>query len=856
MAKQSEFSCRVKRGNVMKKRFIYLIINIIFLSSFSTGSASDSAVKKVLVLHSYHQGYEWGDSINKGIIDIFKTEENVDVHIANMDLLRNNSDEYLKSLEEFYRLRFDLKNQSFDVLIVSDDPAFNFVLSRRDKLFKDIPIVFCGVNNFTPDRIKGHRKITGVNESISIKETVDIAIKLREKARKIAVISGSGETYRQNLELFKKSSHFFKEIAEIVYLSELEPDDLIRKLRDIGHDDIVIYLGYLQTPAGVKLSVKESIELIKGSTDAAIFGCWDFLIPHGVTGGKVVHGYSQGEMAAELALRIIKGEKPDRIPVMMKSPNRYCFDDVLIHKYGMSDKLIPVDSIIVNQAPESIMRHFEKINKSGLFSYNFFDNHGSIMLLIDASSGTIVDANRSAFNFYGYSNLVGKKISEISTLPPDEINAVFNKIKSLKQNRFTIEHQLASGERRIMDIYSYPVEIDGMKFLFAINYDITDRINAERGVTARNMLIIGISLTAVAVLIVIAVMLLKNIYRRKESEALLKKSERKLDTMLQTMVDGMVTVDVDGRINYSNPAANEILGTGSETLGKLYHSRDLRNIDEHGEPYPADQLPLAIAMREKRAVKNIEHGIKASNGEIKWLSLNSAPLFDDAGGFTGGIASFRDITLHKKDAERINNLLKEKELLLSEVHHRIKNNMNTIKGLLTLQLSAEENLEAAESIRDAESRVQSMIMLYDRLYSTENFRELSVKDYLEPLTEEIIGSFPNSGKVKVETDIENFILNVKELSPLGIILNELLTNVMKYAFTGRDNGVIKVSATVTDNHVTMSVQDDGVGVPEQINFENSTGFGLELVKMLVSQIGGRVRVERGGGTKFVLEFDM
>ena len=213
-----------------------------------------------------------------------------------------------------------------------------------------------------------------------------------------------------------------------------------------------------------------------------------------------------------------------------------------------------------------------------------------------------------------------------------------------------------------------------------------------------------------------------------------------------------------------------------------------------------------------------------------------------------------DITDIKNADENIRNLLREKELLLQEVHHRIKNNMNTIKGLLTLQIAAEDNPSAAASLRDAESRVQSMIMLYDRLYSTDNFLELSVKEYLQPLTGEIVGSFPNSAKVKIETDIEDFVLNVQTLSPLGIIINELLTNMMKYAFTGRDSGVIKVSASVKDNMAVVCVQDNGVGMPDAIDFKNSTGFGLELVNMLVTQIGGSIRIERGEGTRFVLEF--
>jgi len=840
----------------MRKKFVYGIIIIMLLSSFSTASAADIAGKKILILHSYHQGYEWGDEVNRGIKNSFKGDDNFDVYVENMDLLRNSSPENIKVFEDLLRARYSENKIKSDVIIVSDDPAFNFLLTIRDSLFKNIPVVFCGVNDFKPERIKGQKRITGVNESISIKETVEIALRLRGNARRMAVVSGTGATFRHNLEMFKQISGEFNKRVEITYLTELEQDELALRLKQFGGDDIVLYLGYLSTPKGQKLTVKQSVELIINSTDAAIFGCWDFLVPYGVLGGKVVHGYSQGESAAEMALEILKGRSADSIPVKMKSPNKYLFDDVIIQKYGIAEKTLPDNSIVINQSAENVIKKWGRIKENGFFSYSLFENHGSIMLIIDPSNSVIVDANRSAYNFYGYPQLVGKKISEINTLPPDELSKVINRVRDQKQNKYQFEHRLADGQIRTMQINSYPVEIDGKTYLFSVNYDITDKIEAEKALRIRNTIILGITVSALFILICFTIFLIKNISRRKESEVLLRKSERKLETMFQTMMDGMVTVDVDGKINYSNPAAEKILGIGRDIRGKYYHSRDWKQIDENGDPFPIDQLPLSIAMKNQHPVENIEHRIEASDGEIKWLSVNAAPLRDDTGKFVGSIAGFRDITTRKNDEERIKNLLKEKELLLNEVHHRIKNNMNTIKGLLTLQLTAEENPEAAASIRDAESRVQSMIMLYDRLYCTENYRELSVKDYFERLAEEIVGSFPNREVVKIETEIEDFILNVTILAPLGIIVNELFTNIMKYAFTGRESGVINLRALIKDNHVKIEIWDNGVGIPESISFENSTGFGLNLVNMLTQQIGGSIKIERVNGTKFLLEFDV
>jgi len=211
--------------------------------------------------------------------------------------------------------------------------------------------------------------------------------------------------------------------------------------------------------------------------------------------------------------------------------------------------------------------------------------------------------------------------------------------------------------------------------------------------------------------------------------------------------------------------------------------------------------------------------------------------------------------LHKASSE-IKTLLAEKEIILKEVHHRIKNNMNTVKGLLFLHAEALTNSSAVAALHDAKSRVESMMVLYDKLYLSKNFQELSIKEYLPALVNQIIDNFPDRKKVMIENHIDDFSIKAGTLFTLGIMLNELLTNIMKYAFTGRDSGVITISALHDGNHVLISIADNGTGMPESISFENSTGFGMQLVGMLTQQIGGSIKIERVNGTKFLLEFDV
>jgi len=209
-----------------------------------------------------------------------------------------------------------------------------------------------------------------------------------------------------------------------------------------------------------------------------------------------------------------------------------------------------------------------------------------------------------------------------------------------------------------------------------------------------------------------------------------------------------------------------------------------------------------------------------------------------------------------KAASEIKKLLAEKEIILQEVHHRIKNNMMTVKGLLYIQAGTLTGSSVAAALYDAESRVGSMMVLYDKLYLSKSFQELSIKEYLPDLVNQIISNFPGKEKVIIENHIDDFILKAETLFTLGIMLNELLTNIMKYAFNGKDNGVITISAFLNEKHVIISIADNGNGMPESISLENSTGFGMQLVGMLTKQIGGSIKIERENGTEFVLEFDI
>jgi len=222
-----------------------------------------------------------------------------------------------------------------------------------------------------------------------------------------------------------------------------------------------------------------------------------------------------------------------------------------------------------------------------------------------------------------------------------------------------------------------------------------------------------------------------------------------------------------------------------------------------------------------------------------------------------GVRGIKAVFVERIAAEdKVKSLLSEKQLILREVHHRIRNNMGVLSSLLSIQARKVHDPSALAALDEAQGRIHNMGLLYDKLYRSADFSELSVKDYLGTLVDDVIGNFPNCANVQVHKDIHDFMLDAKRLQSLGIIINELLTNIMKYAFQGRDGGEVSVQVLKDGNHVSVTLKDNGNGLPESITFMNSTGFGLQLIHGLVQQLNGSIDIERLNGTQFTVEFDL
>jgi two-component sensor histidine kinase len=208
--------------------------------------------------------------------------------------------------------------------------------------------------------------------------------------------------------------------------------------------------------------------------------------------------------------------------------------------------------------------------------------------------------------------------------------------------------------------------------------------------------------------------------------------------------------------------------------------------------------------------------------------------------------------------EVLRGALNQKELLLQEIHHRVKNNMQVIISLISMQSRAIENEEIRAKFNETRSRVQAMSAVHEVLHQADNFSKVDLTKYLPKLADTVFRTYKTgSGSVQVETEIEPIEVPLDQSYPLGLVINELLSNSMKYAYPDGRSGTITITVNLADNKVFLVISDDGVGMPNDFNWDQADSLGLKLVKSLVEvQLRGELKFDSSDGTKWKISFPL
>ncbi|MDH4164485.1 MAG: PAS domain S-box protein [Nitrospirota bacterium] len=433
-----------------------------------------------------------------------------------------------------------------------------------------------------------------------------------------------------------------------------------------------------------------------------------------------------------------------------------------------------------------------------------FEQSPNGVLLVDFETGKALEANEVAARQLGYTpeEFSGLTISDYEVIEkPEETARRLEKIQREGGDDFDTLHRTKSGEIRNVHVSVKALELGGRTLAYTIFQDVTDRMQAEQR------------------------------YRR----------------IMQTAIDGFWATDLSGRVVDVNDAFCRMTGYSRDELLQM-SIPDVEAVENPEET--ARHIETVIAQGHDR----FETKHRRKDGTIYDVEINVQTTRDEGGRF---IAFVQDITKRKRDADAISASLREKETLLREIHHRVKNNLQIISSLLYFQSKKVADPSGLAALREGQDRLKSMILVHEKLYRSQDLARVDFGDYVRSLTDQMLQSYGTvRNRVAVSVQAGDVRLSIEIALPLGMIINELLTNVLKYAFPGGQSGAAFIRVAEDHRRLTVEVRDQGAGLPPGTDVDNPSTFGLQLVRNLARQLGGTISFERSGGTIVTIDIPL
>lgn len=339
----------------------------------------------------------------------------------------------------------------------------------------------------------------------------------------------------------------------------------------------------------------------------------------------------------------------------------------------------------------------------------------------------------------------------------------------------------------------------------------------------------------------------------KKAEEALRESETQKKAILDVSIDSIRLVDKDLRIIWANSTTTREFNVApEEIIGQPCYKILLdRNA-------PCDGCPSKKALESGKTEHSIalKRYLKGIEGETYWDNC-AVPVKNESGDIVKLIQITRNITESKKAEERIKASLKEKEVLLREIHHRVKNNMQVISALLQLQAEKIEEDKYFRMFQETQDRIRSMALIHERLYKSQDLANVDFAGYVQNLLYNLFQSYSvDQGKVVLNINVGETSLGLDRAIPCGLIINELVSNSLKYAFPRQREGEIEVTLRpINENEVQLVVRDNGIGLPEDFHFQTTQSLGLRLVAILAKdQLKGEIELDLTDGTTFKIVF--
>ncbi len=333
-------------------------------------------------------------------------------------------------------------------------------------------------------------------------------------------------------------------------------------------------------------------------------------------------------------------------------------------------------------------------------------------------------------------------------------------------------------------------------------------------------------------------------------EKILRESERRFRAVFEQAAVGLCVLNAGGGFMRANARFQELTGYTVEEL-RARTFRDVTHPEDREQTEAAFQRLVeghcGDCQLDKRYVRK--------DGDLRWVRQTLSAVRDDSGKLLNLVAVVEDVTGRKQAEETVLRSLREKEVLLREIHHRVKNNLQVISSLLYLQSEHVDDPGTLSILLESRGRIASMALVHEELYRSEDLTCVNIRDYVLKLVPRLLSTYCCGKQLRPTMHVDDLTLLIDQAIPFGLVINELVTNAAKHAFVNAEQGTLHVDIREKEGHVTVRVADDGVGLPPDFELVSCPSLGMQLVVQLVRQLHGEVAVgTRGAGAEFSFSF--
>jgi PAS domain S-box-containing protein len=637
------------------KRFLMLLISFIVVltapllhaAEAAEPSGQGTARQEILILNSYHPGYAWSDGEQAGIIDVFRAKDkNWLPVIEYLDLKRLPGGRHLAELKKLFRRKY--QNQKFSVVIAMDNSALEFAIDNQAELFRNAPIVFCGINNYKPSMLKGRADVAGIAEAIEIAATIEVMLRLHPDAREIFVshdYTVTGLAVRKEIEALVPR---FSAKVRFRFADPLTMQELLKELERLPRNSLILEIGFITDKSGRAFGLSETTKLFYEHSPVPVYSTHEQRLGFGIVGGKLLSARIHGTNAARIALRVLAGEKPSAIPIVFENGSRFMFDYKVMNRFGIPLSALPEGSTVINK-PVSYYAAYRAAIQTALGII------GILLIVISLLAVAIIQRRRSAIAIHAseakYYDLYENAPDMF--LSADAITAAIMECNKTLVNALGYAREEILG-RSIFEMYHPDCQADAKRLFqqFTATGEIRD---AELAIRRKDGGIINVSLKASAVRdkegkITHSRFVLRDITGRKKAEEELRESEERLRFHTDNSPIAVVEWSTDFVVTRWTGAAEKMFGWSfEETIGKPI--MELRMIYEEDIPIVQSVMQRLTDGKSKHVVSSNRNYTK--KGEVIHCEWYNSVLHDSAGKMISAMSQVLDITGRKRAEEEL-----------------------------------------------------------------------------------------------------------------------------------------------------------------------------------------------------------